>query len=97
MAPRTREQWLADQTRPMPAVGTADLSGKMLVLIGANTGLGFEAAKHFAKASFSIGLRRRLTIFIITGIQKETGYTKAELWIIDLANFSSVVAFANRA
>ncbi|KAK0199470.1 hypothetical protein DFS33DRAFT_1268460, partial [Desarmillaria ectypa] len=33
----------------------------------------------------------------ITGIQKETGYTKAELWIIDLTNFSSVIAFADRA
>ncbi len=33
----------------MPAVITADLSGKTLVLIGANTGLGFEAAKHFAR------------------------------------------------
>ncbi len=49
MAPRTHEQWVADQTRPMPAVVTADLSGKTLVLIGANTGLGFEAAKHFAR------------------------------------------------
>ncbi|KAG7440360.1 NAD(P)-binding protein [Guyanagaster necrorhizus] len=30
-------------------------------------------------------------------IQEDTGYTKAELWIIDLANFGSVVAFADRA
>ena len=49
MAPRTYEQRAAYQTRPMPAVVTADLSGKTLVLIGANTGLGFEAAKHFAR------------------------------------------------
>ncbi len=40
----------------MPAVGTADLSGKMLVLIGANTGLNFEAAIHFAKEYFPIGV-----------------------------------------
>ncbi|KAK0443292.1 hypothetical protein EV421DRAFT_543423 [Armillaria borealis] len=101
MAPRTREQWVADQTRPMPAVVTADLSGKTLVLIGANAGLGFEAAKHFAKMNPS-----RLVLTArdeakgkdaLTRIQKETGYTKAELWIIDLANFSSIVAFADRA
>ncbi|KAK0443701.1 uncharacterized protein EV420DRAFT_1576207 [Desarmillaria tabescens] len=30
-------------------------------------------------------------------IQADTGYSKAELWIIDLANFNSVVAFADRA
>ncbi len=33
----------------MPAVVTADLSEKTLVLVGTNTGLGFEAAKHFAR------------------------------------------------
>ncbi|KAK0463437.1 hypothetical protein IW261DRAFT_1672487 [Armillaria novae-zelandiae] len=101
MAPRTREQWLADQTRPMPAVVTADLSGKTLVLIGANAGLGFEAAKHFAKMNPA-----RLVLTArdetkgkeaLTRIQQETGYTKAELWIIDLANFSSVIAFADQA
>ncbi|PBK65066.1 NAD(P)-binding protein [Armillaria solidipes] len=101
MAPRTREQWVADQTRPMPAVVTADLSGKTLVLIGANAGLGFEAAKHFANMNPS-----RLVLTArdeakgkdaLTRIQKETGYPKAELWIVDLANFSSIVAFADRA
>ncbi|KAK0207389.1 hypothetical protein IW262DRAFT_1530247 [Armillaria fumosa] len=30
-------------------------------------------------------------------LTQETGYTNAELWIIHLANFSSVIAFANRA
>ncbi len=49
MAPRTHEQFVADQTGPVPDVVTADLSGKTLVLIGANAGLGFEAAKHFAR------------------------------------------------
>ncbi|KAK0215233.1 hypothetical protein EDD85DRAFT_497803 [Armillaria nabsnona] len=101
MAPRTHEQWVADQTRPMPAVVTADLSGKTLVLIGANTGLGFEAAKHFARMNPA-----RLVLTArdeangkqaLAQIQEETGYSKAELWIIDLANFSSVVAFADRA
>ncbi len=49
MAPRTHEQFVADQTGPVPAVVTADLSGKTLVLVGASAGLGFEAAKHFAR------------------------------------------------
>ena len=32
---------------PVPLV-TADLSGKIVMVTGSNTGLGFEAAKHFA-------------------------------------------------
>ncbi|KAK0443704.1 uncharacterized protein EV420DRAFT_1023754 [Desarmillaria tabescens] len=101
MAPRTHEQFVADQTRPMPAVVTADLSGKTLVLIGANSGLGFEAAKHFARMNPA-----RLVLTArdetkgkqaLAQIQADTGYSKAELWIIDLANFNSVVAFADRA
>ncbi|KAK0215242.1 hypothetical protein EDD85DRAFT_498166 [Armillaria nabsnona] len=101
MAPRTHEQWVADQTRLMPAVVTADLSGKTLVLIGANTGLGFEAAKHFAGMNPA-----RLVLTArdeakgrqaLAQIEADTGYSKVELWIIDLANFSSVVEFADRA
>jgi retinol dehydrogenase-12 len=33
--------------KPKPVV-TADLQGKTVVVLGANTGLGFEASKHFA-------------------------------------------------
>ncbi len=119
MAPRTHEQLVADQTRPMPAVVTADLSGKTLILIGANAGLGFEAAKHFARmnpgrlvltardeAKGKQALARRCIhlpdlqaslIVVTTEIQKDTGYSKAELWIIDLASFDSVIAFADKA
>ena len=32
---------------PVPLV-TADLSGKIVMVTGSNTGIGFEAAKHFA-------------------------------------------------
>jgi retinol dehydrogenase 12 len=40
--------FLRDKTRPVPPVVKKDLSGKNVLVIGANTGIGFEAAKHFA-------------------------------------------------
>ena len=42
-------QFLREQLATVPPVENEDLSGKTVVVIGANVGLGFEAAKHFAK------------------------------------------------
>lgn len=36
-------QWTA-----APPLEKADLTGKTVVVVGANTGIGFEASKHFA-------------------------------------------------
>jgi retinol dehydrogenase-12 len=42
-------QFLREQLTTVPRVEHEDLSGKTVVVIGANIGLGFEAAKHFAQ------------------------------------------------
>ncbi|KAI0065466.1 short-chain dehydrogenase [Artomyces pyxidatus] len=40
--------FLATQYDPLPPVEPQDLSGKTVLVVGANIGLGYEAAKHFA-------------------------------------------------
>ncbi|KAG6808152.1 hypothetical protein H0H93_000509 [Arthromyces matolae] len=69
------------------------------MVIGANTGIGFEATKHFARmkpARLILACRsKEKGEAAIQRIQKETGYRAAELWIVDLSVFSSVIAFAD--
>jgi FlaA1/EpsC-like NDP-sugar epimerase len=40
--------FVRDQFTTQQPVVKADLTGKTVIVLGANTGLGFEAAKHFA-------------------------------------------------
>ncbi len=46
---RTFLDFLRDQWAPTLPVVTADLAEKTVIVTGANTGLGFEASKHFAR------------------------------------------------
>lgn len=40
--------FIKSQCAKRPPVTTADLTGKTVLVVGANAGLGFEASKHFA-------------------------------------------------
>ncbi|KAJ6618970.1 hypothetical protein B0H10DRAFT_2164030 [Mycena sp. CBHHK59/15] len=86
-------------TKPRPVV-KADLTGKTVVVLGANTGLGFEATKHFATMNpgrLILACRSQSKgQAAVEKLKAATGYAKAELWIIDLADFASVKQFAEK-
>jgi hypothetical protein len=48
MARKTPIDFIRDQYKAIRPVVKADLGGKTVAIIGANVGIGFEAAKHFA-------------------------------------------------
>ena len=48
MVQRTFLNFVSDQLWKVDPVVHADLAGKTVVVVGANVGLGFEAANHFA-------------------------------------------------
>ncbi|KAJ6619526.1 short-chain dehydrogenase [Mycena sp. CBHHK59/15] len=81
-------------------VEKVDLTGKTIIVVGANAGLGFEAAKHFA----TMGPGRLILACrsqskgqaALEQLKADTACTTAELWIIDLADFASVQSFANK-
>ncbi|KAH7908854.1 hypothetical protein BJ138DRAFT_1068087 [Hygrophoropsis aurantiaca] len=88
------------QWSTVPPVVTADLTGQTIMVVGANVGIGFEAAKHFARMN-----PRRLIMACrseskgkaaIEELGRETGYECAELGLVDLASFASVKAFAEK-
>ncbi|THU86152.1 NAD(P)-binding protein [Dendrothele bispora CBS 962.96] len=84
---------------PEPVVG-ADLSGRVVVVLGANVGLGFEASKHFAR----MGPEKLIMVCrnetkgneAVEDLKQATGFDAVELRIIDLSNFASVCDFATK-
>ncbi|KAK0457807.1 uncharacterized protein EV420DRAFT_479290 [Desarmillaria tabescens] len=100
MTKKTILSGLKDQMKAMPPVVKVDLSGKTVIIVGANTGLGFQATKHFATMNpgrIVMACRsEERGQAALERLKNETGYQKAELWLVDLSRFSSVTAFANR-
>jgi len=93
-------QFVSGQLGKVPPLVTADLTGKTVMVVGANTGLGFEASKHFARMNPT-----RLVLACrspsrgeaaVERLIEETGYKSVELWNVDLCRFSSVQEFADK-
>ncbi|KAJ7581186.1 hypothetical protein C8J56DRAFT_1057183 [Mycena floridula] len=92
---------LADQRNTVKPVVTADLTDKVLIITGANTGLGLEAAKHFARMNpqklILTSRDQEKGDKALKTLIEETNFQRAEVWLLDLNSFSSVRQFADKA
>ncbi|KAK3370541.1 hypothetical protein B0H63DRAFT_497444 [Podospora didyma] len=90
------------QKRNLPLIATRETcSGKTYIVTGANTGLGYEAAKHLvslgaacvilAVRNVEAGNKAKAEIEAATG-----ALGVAEVWALDLCSYDSVKAFAKR-
>ncbi|KIJ64226.1 hypothetical protein HYDPIDRAFT_28663 [Hydnomerulius pinastri MD-312] len=97
---KTALDFVYDQWTTVPPVEKVDLSGKTVMVVGGNAGIGFEATKHFASMNphrLIIGCRNQTKgEEAVKDLKKSTGYKNCEIWIVDLANFTSVNSFADR-
>ena len=94
---------ISTQPHNLPLVVSKETcSGATYIVTGANTGLGFEAAKHLV----ALGSAKVIMAVRNIGsgeqardeIEKATGVSNiAEVWELDLASYDSVKAFAKKA
>ncbi|KAH9177633.1 hypothetical protein EDB89DRAFT_2218277 [Lactarius sanguifluus] len=90
--------FVGDQLWKVHPVVHVDLSGKTVVVVGANVGLGFEAAKHFASMNpkrLVLGCRSQEKGQAAVQAIQAIGFKNAELALVDLSRFASVSAFAD--
>jgi len=99
MAPKPFTSFLRDQWAHLPDT-YEDLTGKTVIVVGANVGLGYEAAKKFAKMNpgrLILACRNKEKgDNAVKMISEATGCKTVECWTVDLASFKSVSAFADR-
>ena len=90
---------LYSQVFVTPEYPTSDLTGQTIIVTGANTGLGFEAARHLTRLNASkVILAVRSTAkgeAAKKSIVESTNRPDAvEVWLLDLGSYESVKAFA---
>jgi len=94
--------YLRHQFSTLPSVSSfkGDLTGKTVVVVGANVGLGLEAARHFATMNpgrLILACRNlEKATSAVEDIRATTGCRTLEAWVVDLSDFKTVSAFADR-
>jgi NAD(P)-dependent dehydrogenase (short-subunit alcohol dehydrogenase family) len=83
---------------PLPA--NVDLTGRTVLVTGANTGLGFEAARQFLTLHpkrFILAARsQKKGDDAAALLRKEYPSIIIDVWLLDMASYESVTAFAQR-
>lgn len=91
----------------LPDFEHSSIIGKTVLVTGASGGLGLEAARHYVRLgasrvilavrSQSKGDAARQNILSSVKAEGKMNCCAVEVWIVELASFGSVAAFANRA
>lgn len=93
-------QFIKNQCKTPLPVNERDLSGQVVIVTGSNTGLGFEAAKHFARMKpekLILACRNQKKAEVaLKELREETGYAGGDVWMLDQGDLSSVVSFAEK-
>lgn len=86
--------------RPKALAASVSLTGEIGLITGANSGLGFEAARQLLQLGLS-----RLILAVRSQAKGDDAARKLnqefpnrviDVWIVDMANYDSIIAFANR-
>ncbi|KAI9801755.1 MAG: hypothetical protein M1825_003127 [Sarcosagium campestre] len=94
-------RWVRSQISDLP-VPTTDLSGQTIIITGANSGLGLEAARYVVQLNAAKVILAVRTLSngeaAQQSIEESTGRKGVmEVWQLDLADYASVRSFARRA
>ncbi|KAF9219859.1 NAD(P)-binding protein [Gyrodon lividus] len=97
---KTFVNFIYEQWSTVPPVEKVDLTGKTVMVVGGNGGIGFEAAKHFATMNpqrLIIGCRNEAKgQDAAKEIEKSTGFNNSEVWLVDLSSFASITGFVEK-
>ncbi|KZO94473.1 NAD(P)-binding protein, partial [Calocera viscosa TUFC12733] len=94
--------FIRGQFQHIPKVSTfaVDLTGKVVIVTGANVGLGYETAKHLATmnpAKLILACRTTATgDKAAADIARDTGCATVVCWKLDISDAASVKAFGER-
>lgn len=95
-------QFVRQQRKELPIVATeATCQGRIFVVTGANTGLGFECAQHLVRFTAEKVILACRSIArgeaAKTRIEQTTGRSGGvEVWQVDMASYGSIQAFVKR-